>query len=247
MMTETAISIRNLHYSYTKTEALRDLSLSIEAGSVLGLLGPNGAGKSTLIYLLNGIMKPSSGSLSVLGFDPFSDRVSLQRHVAYAPEHPFIYPWITLKDFMRFYGSCCQGWDKTYVLERLEEYGISSVSRFGELSRGQKGLVSLAVALGRKAGLLLLDDPTLGLDVPSRKHLYRTIVEELVERNVTILFSTHLPAEVEGILTHAAFIDRGRILLSGPVDEIKRQNLVDGEVPSLEDLSLSLMEVKHVS
>jgi ABC-2 type transport system ATP-binding protein len=246
-MTDRALRIENASYSYRRIKALQGLSLEVETGSVVGLLGPNGAGKSTLMYLLNGITKPSSGLLSVLGFSPFRERVKLQKRIAYAPEHPSIYPWISLKRLRLFYHACYPGWDADSVAARLDEYGISLRRKFGELSRGQKGLVSLAVALGRKSDLLLLDDPTLGLDVPSRKHLYRTLVEELSERNVTIVFSTHLPAEVEGILTHAAFIDRGRILLSGPVDEIKRENLIGGEVPSLEDLSVSLMESRHVS
>jgi ABC-2 type transport system ATP-binding protein len=176
----------------------------------MSLLGPNGAGKTTLMHLLNGLLPPEAGRLRVLGIEPWRARVPLQRRMAAVPETPQVYPWMRDRAFCDLCRRNFPGWDAAYVAGKLAEYGIPPGRRFGRLSRGQQGLVSLLVALGRRGEVLLLDDPTLGLDVLARRQLYQTIVEELAEREVTILFATHRPAEVEGVLTHAAFLRAGR-------------------------------------
>jgi len=219
----------------------------VPRGAVMGLLGPNGAGKTTLMHLLNGLMPPEAGRLRVLGCEPWRERVPLQRRMASVPETPQVYPWMKVRTFCDFYRRVVPGWDLSFVLDKLAEYGIPVERRFGRLSRGQQGLVSLMAALGRRGEVLLLDDPTLGLDVLARRQLYRAIVEELAEREVTVLFATHLPAEVEGVLTHAAFLRDGRIELQGTVEELKRQATAGGSVPTLEDLAVRHLGGDHVA
>ena len=246
-MSDEVILLEGASYSYPGHRALDGASLAVPRGAVMGLLGPNGAGKTTLMHLLNGLVPPEAGRLRVLGLEPWRERVPLQRRMASVPETPQIYPWITVRAFGDFCRRNFPGWDEAYVAGKLAEYGVPADRRFGRLSRGQQGLVSLLAALGRRGEVVLLDDPTLGLDVLARRQLYRTIVEELAEREVTILFATHLPAEVEGVLTHAAFLRDGRIGLQGTVEELKRQAAADGAVPTLEDLAVRHLGGDHVA
>ena len=220
-MNDRVIDIRDVIFSYPRNLVLRGLTMHVPAGGVMGLLGANGAGKTTLMYLLNGYAPPQGGRIRILGLDPWREREKLQRKIAYVPEHPVVYDWITVRGFLKLYERLFKGWDEGYVKERLAEYEIPLKQKFASLSRGQQGIVSLVTALGRRPELLLLDDPTRGLDVLSRRQLYRTIVEELSEIPVTILFATHLPAEVEGILTHASFISGGHIVRTGEIEELK--------------------------
>lgn len=246
-MSDAVIFLEEVRYSYPGHRALDGVNLAVPRGAVMGLLGPNGAGKTTLMHLLNGLVPPEAGRLRVLGLEPWRERVPLQRRMASVPETPQVYPWMTVRAFSDFCRRNFPGWDGAYVAGKLDEYGIPPERRFGRLSRGQQGLVSLLAALGRRGEVLLLDDPTLGLDVLARRQLYRTIVEELAEREVTILFATHLPAEVEGVLTHAAFLRDGRISLQGMVEELKQQAAADGAVPSLEDLAVRHLGGDHVA
>jgi ABC-2 type transport system ATP-binding protein len=246
-MSEPAILLEEVRYSYPGHRALDGVSLAVPRGAVMGLLGPNGAGKTTLMHLLNGLVPPEAGRLRVLGLEPWRERVPLQRRMASVPETPQIYPWMTVRAYGEFCRRNFSGWDVAYVAGKLDEYGIPADRRFDRLSRGQQGLVSLLAALGRRGEVLLLDDPTLGLDVLARRQLYRTIVEELAEREVTILFATHLPAEVEGVLTHAAFLHDSRIALQGTVEELKQQASADGAVPTLEELAVRQLGGGHVA
>ena len=246
-MSDTIIELERVAFAYPGKAVLRGLDLQVARGAVVGLLGPNGSGKTTLMHLLNGLAPCREGSLRVLGLDPWKDRVALQRSLASVPEHPELYPWMRVRQFLAFYRRCYPGWDEAYVRTHLDRFGVPAGDRLGGLSRGQKGLVSLFSALGRKGRVLLLDDPTLGLDVLARRHLYRTIVEELCEREVTTVFATHLPAEVEGVLTHLAFLQAGRVVEAGSVEEVKARHVRDGVSPSVEDLYIALMGGDHVA
>lgn len=240
-MSEPIIRIENVSFAYSVTKALAGLSLNVEKGSVMGLLGANGAGKTTLMHLLNGLMPPRSGRVRVLGLDPWRERELLQHRLAFVPEQPNAYPWMRVRSYLDFYRRNFPGWDQDAVAGRLHELNIPFHRRIGDLSRGQRGIVSLMAALGRHGDVLLLDDPTLGLDVLARRQLYRTIVEELAEREVTVLFTTHLPAEVEGVLTHAAFIRDGTVAGRGTIEDLKRAHAGPAGAPSLEELSIHYM------
>jgi ABC-2 type transport system ATP-binding protein len=246
-MSEPVIALEEVAYSYPGHRALDGMTLAVPRGAVMGLLGPNGAGKTTLMHLLNGLVPPAKGRVRVLGLEPWRERVRLQRRLASVPETPLVYPWMTVRGFASFYRRHFPGWDERSILEKLDSYRIPTNRRFDRLSRGQQGLVSLLAALGRRGEVLLLDDPTLGLDVLARRQLYRTIVEELAEREVTILFATHLPAEVEGVLTHAAFLNEGRIVASGTVEELKMSDGDGKTVPSLEELAIHYLGGDHVA
>jgi len=237
-MNDLVIQAEGLRFGYTRRLILNDLGITVARGTVTGLLGPNGAGKTTLMGLLNGFYPLRQGLLRIFGLDPWRQRTELQRRLAFVPEQPTIYSWMTLRYFIDFYQRVQPVWDVGYFRHKLDEFNISERLRFGHLSRGQQGLVSLLTALARRGELLLLDDPTLGLDVVARRHLYTTIVEELADQEVTILFATHLPAEVEGILTHVAFIRSGRIIRQGALEDLKVSGKSKGLGQSLQDLTM---------
>jgi ABC-2 type transport system ATP-binding protein len=238
-MNDLIILAEGVGFGYTHRQVLDGLTLHVPRGSVTGLLGPNGSGKTTLMNLLNGFFPPRQGLIRIMGLDPWRQRDELQRYLAFVPEHPEIYPWMKIRYFIDFYHRIQPTWDAGYFRRKLDEFQISTHIKIGSLSRGQQGLISLLTALARHSEFLLLDDPTLGLDVLARRHLYTTIVEELADTEVTILFATHLPAEVEGLLTHAAFIRHGCIIRQGAIEELKSTNRFGSSGMSLEELTLA--------
>ncbi|MBP7864944.1 MAG: ABC transporter ATP-binding protein [Acidobacteria bacterium] len=240
-MSETAIHLENVRVGYGRRRVLDGLDLRVERGTVNGLLGLNGSGKTTLMRLLNGLLPPSGGTVRVLGLDPWRQRVALQRRLAFMPEHPALYDDLDAGSFLRFCRRLHPAFDLVGARDRLEALGVPLGTRLGRLSRGQRGLVSLSAALARRAEVLLLDDPTLGLDLPARRNLYRTILEDLAERDTAVLFATHQPAEVEGILTHVAFLRDGRIVAGGPLDELKRARAGEATAPDLEELTFQIL------
>lgn len=240
-MSETVIHLEKAIAGYGRRPVLNDLDLSVGRGTVTGLLGLNGSGKTTLMRLLNGLLPGSGGAVRVLGLDPWRQRVALQRRLAFMPEHPALYEDMDADSFLRFCHRLHSGFDRSGARERLDRLGVPLRIRLSRLSRGQQGLVSLSAALARRAEVLLLDDPTLGLDLRARRDLYRSILEELAERNTAVLFATHQPAEVEGILTHAAFLRDGRIVAGGSLEELKRARAGESTAPDLEEMTLQIL------
>lgn len=240
-MRESAVHLENVRAGYGKRKVLDGVCLKLERGTVTGLLGLNGSGKTTLMRILNGLLPVSDGTVRVLGMDPWRQRVPLQHRLAFMPEHPALYEDMDAAAFFRFCRRINAGFDAGGAKERLEALGVPLRKRLSLLSRGQRGLVSLSAALARQAEVLLLDDPTLGLDLRARRDLYRTILEDLADRDMAILFATHQPAEVEGILTHAAFLRDGRIVAGGPLDELKRAHADESTVLDLEGITLRIL------
>ena len=246
-MSEHAISISSLRAGYGRRPVLERFDLAAERGTVTGLLGFNGSGKTTLMRVLNGLLPAAAGQVRVLGLDPWRSRVALQRRLAYVPEHPALYDGMTVRQLFAFCRRMHPAWDAELARTRLDALEVPLDARLSRLSRGQRGLVSLTVALARRAEVILLDDPTLGLDVRARRDFYRLILEELAERDAAVLFATHQPAEVEGVLTHAAFLRDGRIVADGPLDELKRGRAEAGEAPDLEELTLTILGGHHAA
>lgn len=240
-MSETVIHLEKVSAGYGHRRVLDALDLAVERGTVTGLLGLNGSGKTTLMRLLNGLLPCDEGTVRVLGLDPWRQRVALQRRLAFMPEHPALYDDMDAEAFFCFCRRLHAGFDRSGARERLDRLGVPCRIRLSRLSRGQRGLVSLSAALARRAEVLLLDDPTLGLDLLARRDLYRSILEDLAERNTAVLFATHQPAEVEGILTHAAFLRDGRIVAGGPIDELKRARAGESTAPDLEEMALQIL------
>lgn len=224
-MSETAatpaIDLQNLSVRYGKRKILDEVSVQIKPGSVFALLGRNGTGKSSLVRCLLGQQHPSTGSASLLGRDAWRDRRELMHRVAVVPEDPDAPPEMTVEQVARFCSKLYRQWDDAGVRARMDRFSVPMRVPFGQLSKGQKRQVALALALAPVPELLVLDDPTLGLDVVARKSLFEEIVSELADRGMTIFLTTHDLAGVERIADRLAILRDGKIALEEDVETLK--------------------------
>lgn len=216
----TIVRIRDLCVRYGRKTALDGVSLEVEAGSLFALLGRNGAGKSSLIKCLLGHLQPASGRVEALGLDPWTERAQLMRKVGVVPESPDL----PLGMSVGAVGKFCQSLGD-FSLEqfraRLARHDLAESARIDELSRGQQTQVQLALALAGTPELLVLDDPTLGLDAVARQEVFEELIDELSEREVTVLVTTHDLAAIESLATHVAFLREGKLMLSEQVERLK--------------------------
>ncbi|HEX7253759.1 MAG TPA: ABC transporter ATP-binding protein, partial [Thermoanaerobaculia bacterium] len=213
MSDDAVIAIERLSVRYGKKIACADVSLRVARGAVYALLGRNGAGKSSLVRCLLGHQKPNSGRAALFGEDVWKRRARLMTRVGVTAEEPDAPPAMTAKQLSAFCRRLYRSWDQKAVDQRLARFGVPTNVAFGRLSKGQKGEVMLALALGHHPELLVLDDPTLGLDVVARKALYDELVGELADRGTTVFLTTHDLSGFEGIATHVGIMKEGRIVL----------------------------------
>ena len=220
--------------------ALKDVSFSVPSGQICGLLGPNGAGKTTLFRLLMGILKATEGRLSVDGLDAFEDRVAVKRLIGFLPDEPIFYSYLSGREILEL-SAAMHGLDPKATLERLgptiaQLRLAEDLGNFADdYSRGMKKKLGLLLALLHEPKLLILDEPTNGLDVEST-HLFYDLILSLAGQGRTILFSTHLLDHVERLCSHAVIISEGRVVAKGSLDELRSAH---GK-GDLEDLFLAL-------
>ena len=208
-----------LGLAYRSRWALRGCDLEVPGGRVVALVGPNGAGKTTLLHLAAGLMRPTEGSVEVLGGDPAHDVHLIGRIGLVAQDVP-LYRSFTVADTLRFGRHLNPRWDDGPVLERLDELAIPLDQKVGSLSGGQRAQVALAVALAKRPELLLLDEPLASLDPLARRSLLQTLMRAAADGGTTIVLSSHLLAELERVCDHLVVVDRGRLLLAGDIDEL---------------------------
>jgi ABC-2 type transport system ATP-binding protein len=214
-------SVEGLTVSYGRTTACAEISLSVARGAVYALLGRNGAGKSSLVRCLLGQQKPSSGRATLFGEDVWKARARLMARVGVVPEEPDAPPAMTTRQIAGFCRRLYPSWDQAGVDGRLERFGVPPGVPFGRLSKGEKGEVMLAAALGHAPELLVLDDPTLGLDAVARKDLYEELIGELADRGTTVFLTTHDLSGVEGIATRVGILKDGRLVLDEEIETLK--------------------------
>lgn len=233
------IEVRSLVVRYGRRVAVDGASFTVEPGAVYALLGRNGSGKTSLLKVLLGQRRADSGEATIDGLDPWRERPHLMARLGATPEAPDAPPSLPVAAIERSVAPLYPTWDAARFRARLERFGIDPRTRFGELSRGQKSLVQLALALGHAPGILLLDDPTLGLDAVARRFFYEELVGELADRGVTVLLATHDLDGVERVATHAGILAAGRLVAQGPLEELKASSPLD--TPTLEDLFVDLV------
>src|SRR5215470_7551142 len=218
---DTAIEIHKVSKTYPGKVALDSLSLKVPAGSIFALLGDNGAGKSTTIRILNGLTPPDRGYAKILGRDTWTDASELRQRVGYVPERPKFYDWMTIRQI----GWFTSGFQGTGYLDRylnlVKQFLLEPDAKLSVLSKGQYAKVGLALALAIDPEVLILDEPTSGLDLLVRREFLGSMVR-LAGQGRTILISSHQVAEIERVASHVAFLARGRVLLSGSLDELRR-------------------------
>lgn len=219
----SAIEVRSASYAYRPSStAFRNLSFSLEEGGFLALLGRNGAGKSSLVHCLMGFLKATEGSLSILGLDPWSQRRELMKHVSLVPEAPNVPPQMSPRSAARFRSKFLGGrFDHSFFDALLERGNVDRTKSFRSLSRGQKTQTTIALALASRPALLILDDPTLGLDAVARTQLYQLLIEQQSEWEHSVLITTHDLGALDGLASHVGFLNQGELVEYGRVEELK--------------------------
>ena len=215
------LSLGELEVRYGRHTVLDRVSLRVEPGTVLALLGRNGAGKSSLVRCALGLQRRNGGEALLFGEDVWRHRARLLQRVGVVPEEPDAPPDMTPVEISAFVGRFHERWDGADVERRLVRAGIPLKTRFGSLSKGQKGAVMLALALGSRRDLLVLDDPTLGLDAVARRGLYDELIGELADRGTSVLVTTHDLAGVEAIADHVAVLSGTHLALAEPMETLK--------------------------
>jgi len=220
-MTDNAIRISGLTVRYGRLLAVDHVALDVAKGSVYALVGRNGAGKSSLVRCLLGQMKPDHGQSILFGEDAWSRRAALMQRIGIVTEDADAPPEMSVAAIARFCSQLYEKWDQAGVETRLETFGVPMKSRFGSLSKGQKKQVSLALALAISPELLVLDDPTLGLDVVARKSLFEEVIGDLADRGTTIFITTHDLGGVETFADRVGMMEHGKLVLDEDVDALK--------------------------
>jgi len=220
-MSDSAIQIADLTVNYGRKVAVDQVSLSVTRGAVYALVGRNGAGKSSLVRCLLGQQKPEDGKVTLFGEDVWSRRAELMQSVGVVSEDADAPPEMSVAAIARFCARLYRKWDQESVEERLRMFGVPLSSRFGSLSKGQKKQVSLALALANTPELLVLDDPTLGLDVVARKSLFEEVIGDLADRGTTVFITTHDLIGVETFADRVGMIENGKLVLDEEVDALK--------------------------
>jgi ABC-2 type transport system ATP-binding protein len=211
------IEARGLRKSFGKTIALDGVNVHIEAGRILGLIGPNGAGKSTALHAILGLI-PYEGELKVLGRDPWNERDRLMRDVCFIADVAVLPRWLRVSQAIDYVAGVHPRFDRAKAEAFLTKTSIKRTSRVGELSKGMVTQLHLALVMAIDAKLLVLDEPTLGLDLLYRKQFYDSLLNEYFDGSRTIVVTTHQVEEVQHVLTDLMFIQRGRIVLDCTMD-----------------------------
>jgi ABC-2 type transport system ATP-binding protein len=217
---DPVISIRGLSRRFRTKLALDDVSLDVARGMVFGLVGANGAGKTTLIKHLLGLLKPMRGSVRVFGCDPVSDPVGVLAQVGFLSEDRDLPPWMRVHELIRYSSAFYPRWDVTYAEDLRQEFQLEPDALIKHLSRGELAKAGLLVALAHRPPLLVLDEPSSGLDPVVRREMLEAIVRTVADEGRTVLFSSHLLDEIERVSDQVAMMANGRIVLQGPLTEI---------------------------
>jgi ABC-2 type transport system ATP-binding protein len=201
--------------------ALENFSLRVPRGSIYGFLGPNGAGKSTTIRLLMGMMKPHGGSIRMLDGRVPRDLHEVLQKVGYVPERPHLFSQLSVKEAIDYHASFYRSWDALWATELLERLDLRPDQRIKRLSKGQTGKLMMLLALAVRPQLLILDEPTDGLDPVVRRDIMTTVLDYVGETGATIFISSHLVHELERICDWVGVVDNGELLTELPMNEFK--------------------------
>lgn len=210
----------NLTKTYGKITALNNVNLVIPRGKIIGLLGPNGSGKTTLIKIMNGLLTPTEGSLTISGFKP---GVETKSKVSYLPDSSYLNSWMRVEQIVNMFIDFYPDFRPELAYKMLKNLDIDPTVKLKTLSKGNKEKVCLILVMSRNAKLYVLDEPIAGVDPAARDYVISTIINNY-NPEATVLISTHLISDIEDVLDEAIFIQNGDILLKKSVDEIREDN-----------------------
>jgi ABC-2 type transport system ATP-binding protein len=218
------VAARGLRKRYGATAAVDGIDLTVGEGRIVGVVGPNGAGKTTALHAILGLV-PYEGELAVLGRDPWRQRHELMRDVAFVADVAVLPRWLRAAQALDYVAGVHPRFDRGRAERFLAGSTIAPAARVRQLSKGMVAQLHLALAMAIDARLLVLDEPTLGLDLLARKRFYDALLGDYFDRGRSILLTTHQVDEVQDVLTDVVFLDRGRVVLAAAVDEIETRYL----------------------
>ena len=219
--TEFPIEIDALSRTFGTKQALKNVSFKVPRGCVFGLLGESGAGKTTLIRHMLGLMQPQSGYVRVMGCDPVEHPESVLSQIGYLSEDRDMPGWMRVKELMRYTQGFYPDWDQAYADDLIKRFDLSPDQKIRTLSRGQTAKTGLVTALAHRPNLLILDEPSSGLDVVVRRHILDAVMRTVADEGRTVLFSSHLMDEVESVADYVAIVHRGDLVLCDTMESIR--------------------------
>jgi ABC-2 type transport system ATP-binding protein len=234
---------------FGRKPVLEGVNLSVPAGQTFAFLGRNGAGKTTTIRMLLGLIKPDAGTVRVLGLDAQAQPTEVRRRVGYVAEDQAMFGWMRVRQIISFVKPFYPTWDDKWAKQLAERFELPMETKVRHLSKGQGVRLALLLALAHRPELVILDDPTLGLDPIMRKDFLRDLVTYLQGERVTVFFSSHLLYEIEPVADVVAILDRGRIVKQAPTEELRANvkrlivpadaQALAGEIPGILDIARS--------
>jgi ABC-2 type transport system ATP-binding protein len=231
-----AIEVRGLSYRAGRTFSIDELQLTVPRGSIYGFLGPNGAGKTTTIRLLLGMTRPLAGEIRVLGQRVPSEVAQALARTGYVPERPHLYAALTVAESMRFHAAFFPHWDALWATRLLEMFELPVERRVGKLSKGETGKLMILLALAQRPELLVLDEPTDGLDPMVRRDVLTAVLDYVGDAGATVFISSHLVHELERMCDWVGVLDRGRLIAEMPMaafkGSVKRIRLAGAPAPA---------------
>jgi len=216
-----AIVTHDLAYRAGKHFELRDLGLHVREGSIYGFLGPNGSGKTTTIRLLLGMLRPARGTISVLGRPVPLDIARIMAETGYVPERPHLYPYLTVEQAVRFHAAFYPDFDEGYAAELRSAFAIPLEQRLAALSKGEMGKLHMLLVLAQRPRLLVLDEPTDGLDPVVRRDVLSALLDFCSQGTATVFISSHLVHELERICDWVGVLDNGKLVVELPMHGFK--------------------------
>jgi len=249
-MNQQALVYEGVSRSFGKTLALDRLDLSVEPGTVLGLVGRNAAGKTTALRLAHGILFPDHGRIRVVGLDPVVQGMEVRSRVSLLSEESSLYPWMTVEEILGFAARLHPGWDRGLAEVLRDRLDLDPASRIRTLSRGSRAKVALVLAVACRPDLLLLDDPTAGLDPLVRREVLEGLLESVPAEGGAVLYASHLVHDVERVADRVVVLDGGRLTLEGSLEELKARvrkvtAVFEGEAPDPPELPGKIHAKSH--
>ena len=221
---DRVVAVTNLSRTFGRTNALNGVTLNVARGCVFGLVGENGAGKSTLIKHLLGLWRAHAGTVRVFGLDPVSAPTEVLGRIGYLSEQPDLPGWMRVAELLRYTQAFYPRWDPAYAARLMQQFGLDPRARVKTLSKGQRARLGLIAAEAHRPELLILDEPSSGLDPIVRRDILEAIIRTVTDEGRTVIFSSHLLDEVERVSDHVAMLHKGMLRLCAPLDDIKARH-----------------------
>lgn len=220
-MAQTIVEVSGLSRSFGSKNALDNVSFRATAGQVYGLVGSNGAGKTTLIKHLLGLLRAQRGTVRVFGLDPVRHPVEVLGRIGYLSEDRELPEWMRIDELMRYTQAFHPTWDAAYARELLDTFGLDPSKKIKDLSKGMRAQAGLVAAVAHRPELLILDEPSSGLDAVVRRDILDAVVRTVADDGRTVIFSSHLLEEVKRMSDHVTLLHQGRVRMSGPLDDAR--------------------------